>query len=103
MTVTTSETLSVDGVVLNTLAKNIETLTGRLRTPPLRGSNLSIPSRHGALHTATKVYDENEIVLPMWVAGCDDDGEIPYFGSARKEFFKNLDELSNLFRIRRRL
>lgn len=103
MTVTTSEILSVDGVVLNTLAKNIESLTGRLRTPGVRGSNLAIPSRHGALYTRSKTYEEGEIVLPMWVVGCDDDGEIPYFGTAKEEFRKNLDALSKVFRVRRRL
>lgn len=94
---TTSEILTVNGVILNTLAKNIESLTGRLRTPSKRTGNIRVPGRHGSLRTANKMYDENLIVLPMWVLGCTDDGKIPSGSNARKEFFKRVDELSALF------
>lgn len=103
MTTTTTETLSVDGVVLNTLAKNITSLTGRLRTPDVRGENARVPSRNGAIYTPGKMYDEGQIVLPMWVVGSDDDGAIPYGSDARKMFYKNMDTLTELFRPRRRL
>lgn len=96
MTATTAETLSIDGVVLNTLAKNIESLTGRLHVAPIRTDNVTVPGRHGRLRTAAKFYDEGTIVLPMWVRGCDDDGNIPT--TTRKQFFDNVDALSNLFR-----
>lgn len=97
MTVTTAETLAVNGVVLNTLAKNIESLAGRLRVPAIRTDNLIVPGRHGRIHTTTKYYDEGQIILPMWVKGCDDNGAVPS-GNNRVEFFKNLDTLTQLFR-----
>lgn len=100
---TTTELLTVDGVALNTLAKNIESLTGRLRVSGLRGENAQVPGRHGTIYSRTKVYDEGSITLPMWVAGCDDDGEIPTGSSSRKEFYKNLDKLTRMFGYKKRL
>lgn len=94
--ITTSETLSVNGVVLNTLAMNIESLTGRLRVPSLRTPNVTLPGRHGTLRTVQKMYDEGQIVLPMWVRGSNEDGEI--LENHREEFYSNLDILSRLFR-----
>lgn len=94
---TTSEILTVNGVVLNTYAKNIESLTGRLRTPGKRTGNVRVPGRHGSVRIPNKMYDEGLIVLPMWVIGCDDNGKIPSGSNARKEFFKRIDELSALF------
>lgn len=96
MTVTTAETLTVNGVVLNTLAKNIESLTGRLRVAAIRTDNLVVPGRHGRLHTTQKYYEEGQIILPMWVIGCDDNGNVPT--NARTQFFANVDALSALFR-----
>lgn len=94
---TTEEILSVNGVVLNTYAKNIESLTGRLRTPAKRTSNVVVPGRHGAKRTPAKKYDQNVITLPMWVIGCEDDGSIPTGTTQRELFFRNVDELSQLF------
>ena len=94
MTTTTAETLSVNGVVLNTLAKNISSLTGRLRAPALRTDNVTVPGRHGSLRTVNKRYEEGQIVLPMWVRGSDDsEGSI-----GRDTFFTNVDTLTQLFR-----
>lgn len=94
---TTTEVLTVNGVILNTLAKNIESLTGRLRTPAKRTANVVVPGRHGAVRTTGKKYDQNVIVLPMWVIGCDDDGSIPTLSSDRREFFARVNELVQLF------
>lgn len=94
---TTTETLSVNGVVLNTYAKNIESLTGRLRTPARRTSNVSVPGRHGAVRNPNRLFAENILTLPMWVIGCDDDGNIPAGSTQRREFFKRIDELTALF------
>jgi hypothetical protein len=93
---TTTEILTVDGVVLNTLAKNIESIAGRLHVPGKRTANQTLPGKHGTLYVANKKYEANVIVLPMWVRGCDDDGSVPS-GSTREEFFTNLDVLTNLF------
>jgi hypothetical protein len=93
---TTPEILTVDGVVLNTLAKNIESIAGRLHVASKRTANVQVPGRPGALYVPNKLDDINTITLPMWVRGCDDNGLIPS-GSARVEFFKNLDQLTRLF------
>jgi hypothetical protein len=100
---TTAEILSVDGVNLNTLAYNVDSLTGRLRTAALRGDNVLVPSRHGSIYTTTKVYDEGSLVFPMWVRGCNEDGDIPSDTTTRKLFYKNLDKLTALFSYKRRL
>jgi hypothetical protein len=94
---TTTEILSVNGVVLNTLAKNIESLTGRLRTPGKRTSNVPVPGRHGTLRVGTKLFDENLLALPMWVIGGDDDGKIPVGQTDRRLLFSNIDTLTRLF------
>lgn len=98
MVTTTAETLTVNGVVLNTLAKNISSLAGRLRAPAYRTGNISIPGMHGELWIPNKKYQANIVTLPMWVVGCDDDGEIPVGSNRRKEFFKRVDELVTLFK-----
>lgn len=97
MTVTTSETLSVNGVILNTLAYNIESLTGRLKMPKMRTENIEVPGRHGSIRVKQKKYEQNQIILPMWVRGCDVDGQVPFSSTRRAEFFKNLDTLTRLF------
>lgn len=91
-----SETLTVDGVNLKTLAKNVETLAATLRTPPVRNENVPIPSRHGRIRTR-KVFDENVLAWPMWVIGCNDDGSIPAGSTERATFYRNLDALTRLF------
>lgn len=95
---TTTEILTVNGVVLNTLAKNITTLAGRLHVAGLRTENVKVPGRHGSIRTPNKVFDENILVLPMWVEGCDDDGRIPTGSTKRIEFYKRVDELTELFK-----
>lgn len=97
MVTTTTELLTVDGVVLNTLAKNVESLTGRLRTPAKRTANVTVPGRHGSVRTSGKMFSENILTLPMWVLGCDDDGAIPEDETERTEFFARINELTRLF------
>lgn len=94
---TTEETLTVDGVVLNTYAKNIESLAGRLIAPSKRTSNVVVSGRHGAVRVRGKKYDQNVIALPMWVIGCEDDGSVPSDTTERRLFFRNIDQLSHLF------
>lgn len=94
MTTTTAETLSVNGVDLNTLAKNITSLTGRLRAPALRTDNVTVPGRHGTIRVPNKRYEEGQVVLPMWVRGSDDDEN----NISRTTFYQNVDTLTQLFR-----
>lgn len=92
--ITTEETLTVNGVVLNTLAHNISSLTGRLQVPALRTDNISVPGRHGVVRTRRKMYEEGQVILPMWVRDTDADGENPN----RETLFDNIDKLTKLFR-----
>lgn len=96
MTVTTRSTLAANGVVLNTLAKNVESLTGRLSTPARRGENRTVSGRSGRIRSR-KRFDQRTVVLPMWVQGCDDDGRIPSNSSEAAQLFRNVDELTRLF------
>lgn len=95
---TTTEILSVNGTVLNTLAKNIDTLTGRLRAPAYRTGNITIPGAHGDLWVPDKRYQPNSIALPMWVQGVDDDGAIPSGVTERAQFFANVNTLVGIFK-----
>lgn len=97
MTATTTETLTVDGVNLKTLAKNISTLAATLRAPGKRGSNALVADRDGSIWTPYKSTDEGSVILPMWIRGCDDDGLIPGGSTARREFYKRVDEITRLF------
>lgn len=94
---TTTEILTVDGVTLNTLAKNVEELAGRLHVPDKKGANIPIPGAVGELYVSGKMDGANTIVLPMWVRGCDDDGLVPSVGQDRINFFHNLDQLTGIF------
>lgn len=95
MTVTTEETFKVDGVILNTFAWNIDTLSGREGLPPRRGKNIPIPFRTGRVWTP-KTYEERTINLSMWVKGSTEDGVIPAEG-ARAKYNDNLRVLKRLF------
>lgn len=94
---TTTERFSVDGEVLNTLTHNIETLSGRMTTPGVRTSNVTVPLRHGAVHTLNKSYDQASIALPMWVGPANPDGTLPDDPVVRERFFTNLEALAALF------
>lgn len=98
MVQTTVEKFSVDGVNLNTLAKNISSLTGRLRAPAFRTGNVVLPGSHGEAWIPNKKFQANTLTLPMWVVGCNDDGEIPTGSTKRREFFKRVNELVALFK-----
>lgn len=95
---TTTEILTYAGVHLNTFAKNVESIGGRLTIPGKRTGNVTIAGKEGQLAVLDKRYDQNVIALTMWLRGCDDDGGIPS-GNARIEFFKRLDELARLFQL----
>lgn len=95
MTLTTTETVTVDGVDLNTLAYNIETLSGRDALPPRRGENKGIAYRQGKRWNR-KQFDQKVETWAMWVRGCDVDGVVPGTGD-RAEYNKNLFMLKQLF------
>jgi len=95
------ETWTVDGTLLNRMAYNIETFTGRSSTPPVRGDNVRIPYREGSLWQP-KMFDENKVLLSMFILGCNPDGTMPTTHSRRAQFNKNLEQLQKLFAVRHR-
>lgn len=97
MAVSTAETVTVDGIVLNTYAFNISTLTGRLTTPDLRTKNVEVPGRHGTLRVRNKKFQEGLYTLSMWVKGALPDGSVPTQKIARRLFYENLDVLMQVF------
>ena len=103
MVLTTTEVITVDGVNMKNLARNIETLGATLRRASSRGANAPVASRAGRLWTPGKLRDEVVYNWPMWVVGADEDDLIPGGSTDRKEFFKRVDELIALFSKRDRL
>jgi hypothetical protein len=92
---TTVEFWDVNGTSLNTLAWNIETLTGRSKAPLLRGDDIQVPYRPGAIWRE-KTPDSRVLTLAMWVLGCNSDGTLPSM-STRAKFNENRDALTRLF------
>ncbi len=86
----------VDGVSLQTLAFNIETLGGdRMGVPPVRGDDLMIPARPGR-RWMPKMPDARTITLGMWVIGATEEGIAPPGGEPRRQFEDNWRKLRNL-------
>lgn len=98
MTITTEEFWDIDGTALNTLAFNIESLNGRSGVPVLRGDNVRIPYRSGAIWRE-KEPDSRVITLGMWVQGADENGVIPSGAARRRKFNDNLDDLKRLYYV----
>jgi hypothetical protein len=97
MTVSTAETVTVDGFVLNTYAYNISTLSGRLSGPTVRTKNVEIPGKHGTLRVRNKKFQEGMFTLTMWVKGALPDGSIPSQKISRRLFYENVDMLMQIF------
>lgn len=99
---TSDHPLYVDGVRLDTLANNIETLDGRYRMPGVRNEDIVVPGVDGVIPSWNLSWDSNDFSLSMWVNGTDPDGAIPWGSDARNEFEKNWAALTRLFGVRHR-
>lgn len=91
------ETITANGVDLRTILRNVESLSGALRAPARRGSNIVVPGRHGALKTQRKRYDVGELILPMWVKGANPDGTVGTEDTQLTRFYEQIDLLTQLF------
>jgi hypothetical protein len=94
MTATTDETWTINGVLLNTYAYNISTLSGREVLPVVRGENAQVPQRRGRIWVP-KTVDQVTRTLAMWVRGSDVDGDISNDPTA--QFNENLRAIKRLF------
>lgn len=90
-----AEAFTINGVSLDSYAYMLTDISGTMSTPPRRGSNATVPGRHGAIRTP-KRFDVSEIVLPLWVNGALPDGSVPPGSSMAEEFFARRDELLNI-------
>jgi hypothetical protein len=93
----TSTPCYFDGIQLDSYAWNIETMTGRRTAPKPRVAEIEIPGRSGHVAEFDGTYDAGQIILRMWVLGCDEYGDVPSGSSARKEFDANVDMLCQIF------
>lgn len=91
-----SEALTLNGVSLASMAYMLPDISGIMSTPARRGENVTVPGRHGAIRTRNKRFDPAEIVLPLWILGCEEDGSIPVGSTEAEEFFNRRDELLKL-------
>lgn len=92
---TTEAYWDVDGVSLNTYARNIRTLGGdRVAPPPQRGDNPQVAFRPGR-RFEPQIPDERVITLGMWVLPHDEDGD-PQPGNQRGAFNENWRTLTDL-------
>lgn len=91
-----TETLTINGVPLDTYAFLVTDISGIMVSPEKRGENVVVPGRHGRIRSTNKRFDSVDIVLPMWVNGSEADGTVPSGSTARGEWFKRRDELLRL-------
>lgn len=90
-------TLFANGVDLSTLCYNVSSLTGRLTVPPRRGKDIDVPGRNGAVRTPNKKFSAGSVVLPMWVIGLDESGEVSPGTTNQEVLYENIDRLTRLF------
>lgn len=99
MTATTEEEWKINGTTLNTLAYNIETLSGRFNIPPRRGENVVIPYAPGRLWVE-KIPDQRPLTLAMWVRDANTSGVVPSTEQARRAQIRdNIETMKNLFGV----
>ncbi len=91
---TSAYPVTIDGLRMDTLAWNIETLSGRDHLPVQRYSSQVIPGRSGYMVAYEDAFEPGVFGVKGWVIGCDVDGNVA--AGARPQFEKNIDTLFNL-------
>lgn len=91
-----AEALTINGVSLDTYAFMASDISGLMTVPERRGDNVVVPNRHGRIKTLGKKFDANEVVIPFWIVGAEEDGSVPGGSDEAREFFKRRDEFLNL-------
>jgi hypothetical protein len=92
-----TEAVTVNGVSLDSYCYMLTDMSGLMSTPSKRGVNVTVPGRHGTIRVPRKRYEENDLILKMWVVGANPDGTVPEGSTELKEFVKRRDELLRLF------
>lgn len=96
MTAIVPRSIIVDGIRLDNYAYAITSRNGWDNAPALTGANVKVPGRDGEIWQA-KDYAPSSMVLEMFVAGTDGDGNIPAGSTAERTFRNNLDALLAIF------
>lgn len=92
-----AEALTINGVSLDTYAHMLSDISGIMRVPGRRTENVVVPNRHGRIRSIGKRFDENEIVMPLWIVGADPvTGALPTEQAELDAFFERRDQLLNL-------
>lgn len=94
MTDSTETAWMVDGVSLQTFARNVQSLAPKYGTPQLRGTDPTVAYRRGAVWRP-KIADVRTEQLGMWITATDDDGALTAKGMER-QFHQNMVALQNL-------
>lgn len=94
MTNSTETYWEVDGISLQTMAFDIESMGSRLTPPPLRGDDYTIPYAPGDVWMPKQV-GARILPLDMWVIGVNEDGTAPT-GVAAHTFDDNFRKLRQL-------
>lgn len=90
--------ITVNGVRLDSLAHNIETLTGHRQLPATRNRDVTVPGLHGVVPSRYDDYDAGQFGLRMWVRDVNQYGDRPDSDvHPKQQLDRNLDRLFGLF------
>lgn len=89
--------LAVNGTDLSQYAAITFSNAPLMGTPAKRAKNVTVPGRHGTIHTPRKKFNEADFVLKFLVLGAQADGTIPGGSTAAKELYARADALMSLF------
>lgn len=90
--------ITVNGVRLDSLAYNVETLTGQRSLPRTRNRDVVVPGLHGVVPSRYDDYEAGELGLRMWVRDVDENGDRPTADvHPKQQLDRNLDRLFGLF------
>lgn len=87
--------ITVNGVDLATFAGRVERM--QRTTPPLRGADILVAGRHGALPVLQRPHSPGAIVWPMWVKGVDPTTGLISAGTTIDQIRGRYDDMSRLF------
>lgn len=87
--------ITVNGVALSTFASRVERMTRT--TPALRGADIPVAGRHGALPVPRRRHNPGLIVWPMWVKGVNPTTGLISAGTTIDQIRGRYDDMSRLF------
>lgn len=94
-----TESVTVDGNNLDQLlAMGVDGISKLMSTAGTRGTDLTIPGRHGQRYVPGKRSQSLDLALPLWVRGVGRNGELPGGDAAtRVAFFDRVRDIVAMF------